>query len=88
MVNEIEANLCFCFFGKNWKIQNGRQFWGEENFLDNLWVENFDKITLSRMVKRLEEITVFAFLEQIRKFKMAAIFVGRKIFENCQKYIT
>ena len=33
MVKEIEANLCFCFFGENWKIQNGRQFWGEEIFL-------------------------------------------------------
>ena len=29
-VKEIEANLCF---GKNSKIQNGRHFWGGENFL-------------------------------------------------------
>ena len=28
-VKEIEANLCF---GKNSKIQNGRHFWGGENF--------------------------------------------------------
>ena len=27
---EIEANLCFAIFGK---IQNGRHFWGGENFL-------------------------------------------------------
>ena len=32
-VKEIEANLCFAIFGKNSKIQNGRQFWGGENFL-------------------------------------------------------
>ena len=32
-VKEIEANLCFAIFGKNLKIQNGRHFWGGENFL-------------------------------------------------------
>ena len=32
-VKKIEANLCFAIFGKNSKIQNGRHFWGEENFL-------------------------------------------------------
>ena len=32
-VKEKEANLCFAFFGKNSKIQNGRHFWGGENFL-------------------------------------------------------
>ena len=29
----VEANLCFAIFGKNSKIQNGRHFWGGENFL-------------------------------------------------------
>ena len=61
-VKEIEANLCFAIFGKNSKIQNGRHFWGGENFLklqrlhslDTLWVENFDEITLSRTVKEIE----------------------------------
>ena len=33
MVKEIEANLCFAIVGKNSKIQNGRHFWGGENFL-------------------------------------------------------
>ena len=33
MVKEIEANFCFSIFGKNLKIQNGRHFWGGENFL-------------------------------------------------------
>ena len=32
-VKEIEANLCFAISGKNLKIQNGRHFWGGENFL-------------------------------------------------------
>ena len=32
-VKEIEGNLCFAIFGKNSKIQNGRQFWGGEFFL-------------------------------------------------------
>ena len=31
-VKEIEANLCFAILGKNSKIQNGRYFWGGENF--------------------------------------------------------
>ena len=32
-VKEIEADWCFAIFGKNSKIQNGRQFWGGEKFL-------------------------------------------------------
>ena len=32
-VTEIEANYSFCIFGENSKIQNGRHFWREENFL-------------------------------------------------------
>ena len=32
-VMEIEANSCFAIFGKKSKIQNGRHFWGGENFL-------------------------------------------------------
>ena len=31
-VKEIEGNLCFAIFGENSKIQNGRHFWGGENF--------------------------------------------------------
>ena len=34
-VKEIEANSCFAIFGKNSKIQNGRHFWGGENFFKN-----------------------------------------------------
>ena len=32
-VKEIEGNLCSAILGKNSKIQNGRHFWGGENFL-------------------------------------------------------
>ena len=32
-VKEIEAILCFAIFGKSSKTQNGRHFWGGENFL-------------------------------------------------------
>ena len=61
MVKEIEANLCFAIFGKNLKIQNGRHFRRGEIFftiakntmLKYLWVENFDEIALSRMVKEI-----------------------------------
>ena len=67
-VKEIKANLCFAIFGKNSKIQNGRHFWGGENFLklqrlhslDTLWVENFDEIALSRTVKEIEANLCFA----------------------------
>ena len=34
-VKEIKANLCFCNFGKNSKIQNGSHFWGQENCFEN-----------------------------------------------------
>ena len=40
---------------------------------DTLWVENFDEIALSRMVKEIEA-------NLCRKFKMAAIFGEGKIF--------
>ena len=58
-VKKIEANSCFSICGKNLKIQNGRHFWEKENFLkiprvhflDTLWVENFNEITLFCTVK-------------------------------------
>ena len=34
-VKEIEGNLRFAIFGKYSKIQNGRHFWGGENFFEN-----------------------------------------------------
>ena len=57
-VKKIEANFCFSIFGKNLKIQNGRHFWEEENFLkiprvhflDTLWVENFTEISSNNSI--------------------------------------
>ena len=67
-VKEIEAHLCFAIFGKNSKIQNGRHFWGGENFLKIAKItvlrypvgENFDEISLSSTVKEIEAILCFA----------------------------
>ena len=91
-VKEIEAILCFAIFGKNSKIQNGRHFWGGENFLklprvhcsNTLWVENFDKIALSHMVKEIEANSCFAIFGKNSK---GPPFLGRgKFFLNCQEY--
>ena len=48
------------------------------HFLHTLWVENFDKIALSRTVKEIEAILCFAIFWQ--NFKMAATFGEGKIF--------
>ena len=72
-VKEIQAILCFAIFGKNSNLQNGRHFWGGEIFFENwvlvhslntLWVENFDKIALSRTVS---EIKAFLFFQHQEK---------------------
>ena len=58
------------------------------------WVENFDEITLSGTVKKIEANSCFfifgknlkmPFLAKIRKFKMAAIFGEGKIFGKLQR---
>ena len=91
-VKEIEANLCFASFGKNSKIQNGRHFWGGENFwkiarvhsLDTLWVENFAEIALSRTVKEIEANLCFAIFGKNSKWSP---FLGTgKFFKNYQEY--
>ena len=76
-VKEIEANLCFAIFGKNLKIQNGRHFRGGEFFfliakntmLKYLWVEHFDEIALSRMVKEIEANLCFAIVGKNSKIQ-------------------
>ena len=47
-VKEIEANLCFAIFGKNSKIQNGRHFWGGENFLKIAKIANLLRYPVGR----------------------------------------
>ena len=94
-VKEIEANLCFAIFGKNLKIQNGRHFRGGEIFfkiakntmVKYLWVENFDEIALSRMVKEIEANLCFAISGKNFENSKWPPFLGRgKFFENCKEY--
>ena len=67
-VKEIEANSCFAIFGKIRKFKivaifgEGKFFWKllRVHLSDNLWVENFDEIALSRTVKEIEVILCFA----------------------------
>ena len=50
--------------------------------LDTLWVENFDKIALSRTVKEIEANLCFAIFGKNSKIQN-----GRgKFFENCKEY--
>ena len=92
-VKEIEANLCFAIFGKNSKIQNGRHFWGGEIFfencrvhsLDTLWVENFDEIALSRMVKEIEANLCFAIFGKNSKIQNGRHFWGGENFLKIAK---
>ena len=87
-VKEIEAILCFAIFGKNSKIQNGRHFWGGENFLklprvhcsDTLWVENFDKIALFHTVKEIEANSCFAIFGKKFENSKWPPFLGRGNF--------
>ena len=88
MVKEIEANLCFAIFGKNLKIQNGCHFRGGEIFfkiakntmLKYLWVENFDEIALSRMVKETEGNLCFAIFGKNSKIQNGRHFWGGENF--------
>ena len=92
-VKEIEANLCFAIFGKNSKIQNGRHFWGGENFwkiakiafLNTLWVENFDEIALSRTVKEIEANLCFAIFGKNSKIQNGRHFWGGENFLKIAK---
>ena len=87
-VKEIDANLCFAIVGKNSKIQNGRHFWGGENFLKIAkitflrypGVENFDEIALSRMVKEIEANLCFAIFSKNLKIQNDRHFRGGEIF--------
>ena len=45
------------------------------------------KIALSRMVKEIEEICIFAFWRKFENSKWRQFFGRGKFFENCQDYI-
>ena len=87
-VKEIEANLCFAIFGKNSKIQNGRHFWGGENFLKIAKItllrypvsENFDEIALSHTVKEIEAILCFAIFGKNSKIQNGRHFWEKENF--------
>ena len=92
-VKEIEANSCFAIFGKNSKIQNGRHFWGGENFLKIAKTtmlrypvgENFDEIALSRTVKEIETNLCFAIFGKNSKIKNGRHFWGGENFLKIAK---
>ena len=65
----------------------GKIFWKLQRLhsLDTLWVENFNEIALSHMVKEIQANLCFAFLAKIRKFKMATIFGGGENFWKIAK---
>ena len=58
------------------------------HFLDTLWVENVDKIALSRTVNEIEANLCFAMFGKNSKNQNGSHFWGGKIFfENCKEYI-
>ena len=85
--------MCFAIFGKYSKIQNGRHFWGGENFLktaklhslDTLWVENFDEIALSCTVKEIEANLCFAIFGKTLKIQNGRHFWGGENFLKIAK---
>ena len=87
-VKEIEGNLCFANFAKNSKIQNGRHFWGGENFLKIVKItflrypvgQKFDEIALSRMVKEIEANLCFAIFGKNSKIQNGRHFWGGENF--------
>ena len=83
-VKEIEANLCFAIFGKNSKIQNGRHFWGGENFLKiaNITFLRYPvgEIALSRTVKEIEANLCFAIFGKNSKIQNGRHFWGGENF--------
>ena len=87
-VKEIEANLCFAIFGKNSKIQNGRHFWGGENFITFLRYpvgRKFRRIALSRTVKEIEANLCFAIFGKNSKIQNGRHFWGGEIFFKITK---
>ena len=53
--------------------------------LDTLWVENFDEIAISRMVKEIEANLCFAIFG--KNSKWPPILERGNFFENCKVYI-
>ena len=86
-VKEIEVNLCFAIFGKNSKIQNGRHFWGGENFLKIASTflrypvgRKFRRNRSSRTVKEIEVNLCFAIFGKNSKIQNGRHFWGGENF--------
>ena len=85
MVKEIEANFVFCHFWQKFENSKWPPFLGRRKFFwkllrvhfwDNLWVENFDEIALSRTVKEIEAILCFAIFGKNSKIQNGCHFGG------------
>ena len=80
--------LCFSIFGENSKIQNGRHFWGGENFLkiaNSTFLlypvgRKFRRIALSRTVKEIEAILCFSIFDENSKIQNGRHFWGGENF--------
>ena len=57
------------------------------HFLDTPWVENFDEIALSRIVKEIEAIFCFAIFGKNSKIQNGRHFWGGEIFLIIVEYI-
>ena len=95
-VKKIEANSCFSIFGKNSKNQNGRHFWGGENFLKiakSTFLRypvgrKFRRNRSSRTVQEIEANLCFAIFGKNSKIQNSRHFWGGEIFfETCKEYI-
>ena len=86
----------FCHFWQKFENSKWPPFLGRGKFfgklqrlhsLDTLWVENFDEIALSRMVKEIEANLCFAIFDKNLKIQNGRHFRGGEIFFlNCQEY--
>ena len=78
----------FCHFWQKFENSKWPPFLGRGNFLkiarvhflDTLWVENFDKIALSRTVKEIEGHLCFAIFGKNSKIQNGRHFWGGEIF--------
>ena len=83
----------FCHFWPKFENSKWPPFWGGENFLkierlhslDTLWVENFDKIALSRTVMEIEGNLCFAIFGKNSKIQNGHHFWGGENFLKIAK---
>ena len=74
-VFQIQAFLCYAFWKKNSKIQNGCYFWQVKYSLKlqkarlHRWVKNFAEIALSRTVFEIQAFLCLAFLKKNSKIQ-------------------